>query len=36
MESGRLTELGPRADLVAADGAYAAPWRAWHGDGGTG
>ncbi|MFI6879097.1 ABC transporter ATP-binding protein [Streptomyces sp. NPDC050400] len=35
MESGRLTELGPHADLVAAGGAYAALWRSWHGDSGT-
>ncbi|MHB9756275.1 ABC transporter ATP-binding protein [Streptomyces sp. BYX5S] len=31
MEDGRLTELGPHAELVAADGAYAALWRSWHG-----
>nr|WP_202455612.1 ABC transporter ATP-binding protein [Streptomyces sp. SID8367] len=31
MEDGRLTELGPHDDLVAADGAYAALWRSWHG-----
>ncbi|MFJ8825830.1 ABC transporter ATP-binding protein [Streptomyces sp. NPDC102467] len=32
MEAGRLTELGPHDDLVAADGAYAALWRSWHGE----
>ncbi|MGY0489200.1 ABC transporter ATP-binding protein [Streptomyces sp. WG-D5] len=31
MEDGRLTELGPHAELVAADGAYAELWRSWHG-----
>ncbi|WP_369233155.1 ABC transporter ATP-binding protein [Streptomyces sp. R21] len=35
MEDGRLTELGTHDDLVAADGAYAALWRSWHGDGHT-
>jgi ATP-binding cassette subfamily C protein len=34
MEHGRLTELGTHDDLVAADGAYAALWRTWHGDSG--
>ncbi|NEB78501.1 ABC transporter ATP-binding protein, partial [Streptomyces sp. SID14478] len=33
MEDGRITELGPHQDLVAADGAYAALWRSWHGPG---
>jgi ABC-type multidrug transport system fused ATPase/permease subunit len=32
VEDGRITELGPHADLVAADGSYAALWRSWHGD----
>jgi ABC-type multidrug transport system fused ATPase/permease subunit len=31
VEDGRITELGPHDDLVAADGAYAALWRSWHG-----
>ncbi|MFC9244690.1 ABC transporter ATP-binding protein [Streptomyces sp. NPDC057136] len=33
MEDGRLTELGTHDDLVAADGAYAALWHSWHGEG---
>ncbi|MGW5398197.1 ABC transporter ATP-binding protein [Streptomyces sp. NPDC003952] len=31
VEGGRITELGPHDALVAADGAYAALWRSWHG-----
>ncbi|MGR6972825.1 ABC transporter ATP-binding protein [Streptomyces cynarae] len=34
MENGLLTELGTHEDLVTAEGAYAALWRTWHGDGG--
>ncbi|MFD3627037.1 ABC transporter ATP-binding protein [Streptomyces sp. NPDC058698] len=30
MENGRLTELGPHDDLVAADGVYASLWHSWH------
>ncbi|MFE2517579.1 ABC transporter ATP-binding protein [Streptomyces mirabilis] len=32
MEDGLLTELGTHDELVAAEGAYAALWRTWHGD----
>ncbi|WP_327008174.1 ABC transporter ATP-binding protein/permease [Dactylosporangium sp. NBC_01737] len=31
VEDGRITELGSHDDLVAANGAYAALWRSWHG-----
>ncbi|SCL64922.1 ABC-type multidrug transport system, ATPase and permease component [Micromonospora citrea] len=31
VEDGRITEIGPHDELVAAGGSYAALWRSWHG-----
>ncbi|MCA1222396.1 ABC transporter ATP-binding protein, partial [Streptomyces sp. 8L] len=31
LDRGRITELGPHDELVAAGGPYAALWRTWHG-----
>ncbi|AOS63611.1 ABC transporter ATP-binding protein [Actinoalloteichus hymeniacidonis] len=35
LEAGSITELGDHDTLLAADGAYAALWRSWHGVAGT-
>jgi ABC-type multidrug transport system fused ATPase/permease subunit len=32
VDEGRIVELGPHDELVAAGGSYAALWRSWHGD----
>jgi hypothetical protein len=34
VEDGRITELGPHNELVAAGGPYAGLWGSWHGDAG--
>jgi ABC-type multidrug transport system fused ATPase/permease subunit len=34
VEDGRIVELGSHQELVAEQGAYAALWHSWHGDGG--
>lgn len=31
VEDGRITEIGPHDELIAAGGAYAALWASWHG-----
>jgi ABC-type multidrug transport system fused ATPase/permease subunit len=32
VEDGRIIELGPHSELIAAGGSYAALWRSWHGE----
>jgi ABC-type multidrug transport system fused ATPase/permease subunit len=32
VENGRIIELGPHSELIAAGGSYAALWRSWHGE----
>jgi ATP-binding cassette subfamily C protein len=36
VEDGRITEFGDHDELLAASGAYAALWRSWQGEQGTG
>jgi ABC-type multidrug transport system fused ATPase/permease subunit len=36
VENGRITEFGDHDELLAASGAYAALWRSWQGEQGTG
>jgi ABC-type multidrug transport system fused ATPase/permease subunit len=32
VEDGKISEIGPHDDLIAADGSYAALLHSWHGD----